>query len=161
MAVTRLSPAGQLATLQSDMARLMNSVFGSSGFTPGNGTTWLPPVDITETEDALVLAFDIPGLNEDEIQIELDDNVLTVSGQRERKHEVKQDDYFRYERRFGSFSRSVALPAGIRDEDINAQYEHGVLEIRVPKPEQYKPKRIQIGKGFQPSIEGKGTRTDN
>jgi HSP20 family protein len=86
--------------------------------------------------------------------------VLTVSGQRERKQEQKQDDYYRYERRFGSFSRSVALPSGVKDEDIRADYENGVLEIRVPKPEQYKPKRIQIGGGSSPAIEGKGKSTD-
>src|SRR5215208_5918420 len=150
MAVTRRSPVGQLATLQSDMARLMNSVLSSP----------LPNGDITETEDSLVLAFDLPGLKEDDIQIELDDNVLTVSGQRERQHEQKQDDFYRFERRFGSFSRSVALPAGVNDENINASYDNGVLEIRVPKPEQYKPKRIQIGGGSSPAIEGKGTRKD-
>ena len=159
MAITRSSPAGQLATLQSDMARLMNSFFGGSPWSAGagNGTTWLPPVDITETDDSLVLSFDVPGLQEDDIQVELDDNVLTVSGRRERKHEVKQDDYFRFERRFGTFSRSVALPAGVKDADIEAQYENGVLEIRVPKPEEYKPKRIQIGSGSQATIEGTGT----
>jgi HSP20 family protein len=160
MAVIRRSPAGQLATLQSDMARMMNTFFGSTPFAPGNGTSaWLPPVDITETEDALVLTFDLPGLKEEEIQVELDDNVLTVSGERQRKHEAKQDDYYRYERRFGSFSRSVALPSGVKDDQIEAKYDNGVLEIRVPKPEQYKPKRIQVG-GGAPAIEGTGTRKD-
>lgn len=160
MALTRWSPTGQLATLESDMARLMNSFFGASPWGPGNGErTWLPPVDITEKDDALVLDFDIPGLKEDEIQVELDDNVLTVSGQREREHEVKEDEYYRYERRFGAFSRSVALPAGVKDKDIQATYENGVLEIRVPKPEEYKPKRIQIG-GSSAAIEGKGTRKE-
>jgi HSP20 family protein len=93
------------------MARMMNSFFGTSTLPAlGNGvSTWLPPVDITESEEALVLSFDLPGLKEDEIQVELDDNVLTVSGERVRRSETKQDDYFRYERRFGSFSRTVAL----------------------------------------------------
>jgi len=161
MAVIRRSPAGQLATLQSDMARMMNSFFGQSPFaSPANGVSvWLAPVDITETDDALLLTFDLPGLKDDEIQIELEDNVLTVSGERQRKHEVKQDDYFRYERRFGSFSRSVALPAGVSDDQIEASYENGVLEIKVPKPEQHKPKRIQVGSS-SPAIEGTGTRKD-
>src|SRR5829696_506847 len=159
MAVIRRSPAGQLATLQSDMARMMNSFFGSSTFgPPGNGSSvWLPPVDIAEAEDALTLTFDLPGLKEDEIQVELDDNVLTVSGERVRTNEAKQDDFYRYERRFGTFSRSVALPGGVKDDEIEASYENGVLEIRVPKPEQYKPKRIQVG-GSAPAIEGTGTR---
>jgi HSP20 family protein len=161
MAVIRRSPAAQLATIQGDMARMMNSFFGTS--TPpalGNGvSTWLPPVDITESEEALVLSFDLPGLKEDEIQVELDDNVLTVSGERVRRSETKQDDYFRYERRFGSFSRTVALPAGVEDDQIEASYENGVLEIRVPKPEQHKPKRIQVG-STAPVIEGSGPRQD-
>ena len=162
MAVIRRSPAGQLATLQGDMARMMNSMFGSPPFAaPGNApSVWLPPVDITETEEALDLTFDLPGLKEDEIQVELDDNVLTVSGERVRTDEVKQDDYFRYERRFGAFTRSVALPAGVKDDQIEASYENGVLQIRVPKPEQYKPKRIQVG-GSAPAIEGTGTRKED
>jgi HSP20 family protein len=159
MAVIRRSPAGQLASLQSDMARVMNSFLSTSPFAaPGNGlSAWLPPVDVTETEEALFLAFDLPGLKEDEIQVELDDNVLTVSGERVRESELKEDDYFRYERRFGSFSRSVALPAGIKEEAIQASYENGVLEIRVRKPEQHKPKLIQVGSSA-PAIEGTGTR---
>jgi len=162
MAVNRRSPSGQLASLQSDMARMMNTFFGSSPFAgPGDAaSTWLPPVDPTETDEALLLSFDLPGLEEDEIQVELDDNVLTVSGERERKQEVKEDDYFRYERRFGSFSRSVALPSGVQDDQIEASYENGVLEIRVPKPEQYKPRRIQVGGGSGQTLEGTGTRKE-
>jgi HSP20 family protein len=164
MAVIRRSPTGQLASLQSDMAHMMNTFFGPSPFAaaPGNGSSvWLPPVDITESEDALLLSFDLPGLQEDEIHVELDENVLTVSGERRRKSEVKQDDYFRFERRVGAFSRSVSLPAGVKDDQIEASYENGVLEIRVPKPEQYKPKRIQVGGGSSPAIEGTGTRKDD
>jgi len=163
MAVIRRSPTGQLASLQSDMAHMMNTFFGPSPFAtaPGNGSSvWLPPVDINEAEDALLLSFDLPGMQEDEIQVELDDNVLTVSGERRRKSDVKQDDYFRFERCVGAFSRSVSLPAGVKDDQIVASYENGVLEIRVPKPEQYKPKRIQIG-GSSPAIEGTGTRKDD
>jgi HSP20 family protein len=153
MALVRWSPLSELTTLQNDMARLMDTFF-----TPrtGNGGHWLPAVDVTETDDALVLSFDLPGLNEDDINIELDENVLTVSGQRERKHEQKGEGFYRSERRYGSFARSVALPAGVSEGDISAMYENGVLELRVPKPEEHKPKRIQIGDTR--AIEGKGTR---
>ena len=162
MAVVRWSPWGQVASLQSDMARLMNQ-FLSSGAPTGNGNgdtmTWLPPVDVFETEDALLLHFDLPGIDQDQISVELNDNVLTVSGQRERKHEVSKDNFYRFERRFGGFSRSVTLPAGVTEEDITANYENGVLEVRVPKPEEQKPRRIQIGKGAAAaSIEGTGSR---
>ena len=156
MAVVRWSPWGQVATLQSDMARLMNQFFGPTSPT-GNGTEtdWLPPVDISETDDALLLHFDLPGISQQDINVELNDNVLTVSGQRERKHEVSKDSYYRFERRFGAFSRSVTLPTGVSEEDIAATYENGVLEVRVPKPEEQKPRRISIGVGGgQKTIEG-------
>ena len=160
MAVVRWTPMGQLATLQSDMARFMNQFFGTSTINGGNGgSTWLPAVDVAETENELVLSFDLPGLNEDQISIELEENVLTVTGQRERKHEQKDENFYRYERRFGTFARSVALPAGVTEEDITANYENGVLEIRVPKPEEQRRKRIQIGTGATAGeIEGTGTR---
>lgn len=155
MAIVRWSPLTELASLQNDMARMMDTFLGTRG---GNGgSTWLPAVDVTETEENLVLSFDLPGLKEDEINIELEDNVLTVSGQRERKDERKGDNYYRRERRFGQFSRAVTLPAGVREGDITATYENGVLEVHVPKPEEYKPKKIQIGIG-QKAIEGTGTR---
>lgn len=158
MAVVRWSPLNELATLQGDMARLMDTFWGAGSRTPGNGGgTWLPAVDVTETNDDLVVAFDLPGLKEEEITVELDDNVLTVSGRREREHERKGDNFYRWERRFGEFSRSVALPAGVSESDIAASYQNGVLEVRVPKPEEHKPKRIQIGLGNR-AIEGKGTR---
>jgi HSP20 family protein len=143
------------------MTRLMNQVLGSSS--PGNGgdeaSSWLPPVDVTETDDALVLHFDLPGLSQDDITVELNDNVLTVSGRRERKEEVSNEGFYRFERRFGSFSRSVALPQGVSDDDIAASYDNGVLEVRVPKPEEQKPRRIQVGTGSAAApIEGKGSR---
>ena len=162
MAVVRWSPWGQVATLQSDMARLMNQFFGPAT-TGGNGdtTSWLPPVDVVEADDALLLHFDLPGINQDDISVELNDNVLTVSGQRERTQETSKEGYYRFERRFGTFSRSVTLPAGVSEDDITANYENGVLEVRVPKPEEQKPRRIQIGGGSGTeanSIEGKGNR---
>ena len=159
MTLVRWSPLGQVAGLQSDMARLMNQFFGTAPGNGNGGATWLPAVDVAETDNELVLSFDLPGLSEDQISVELDENVLTVSGQRERKHEQKEENFYRYERRFGSFARSVALPAGVSENDIQANYENGVLEIRVPKPEEQRRKRIQIGGQSAPAIEGKGTRT--
>jgi HSP20 family protein len=156
MAVVRWSPLNELATLQSDLARLMDTFVTPRAGDGGTAGAWMPPVDVTETDDSLVLHFDLPGSNEDDINVELDDNVLTVSGQREREHEKKGDKYYRWERRFGSFSRSVALPQGVTENDIAASYQNGVLEIKVPKPEEQRPKRIQIG--VNRAIEGKGTR---
>jgi HSP20 family protein len=156
MALVRWEPFRELAALQNEMGRWMNQLAG--GVTPGNGqsSTWLPAVDVWETENELVLSFDLPGIPEDRITVELDDNVLTVSGERERSSEHSSERFYRFERRFGSFSRSVTLPAGVSESDIEAEYANGVLEVRVPKPEEQKPKRIQIGS--QGAIEGKSKR---
>jgi HSP20 family protein len=156
MALVRWEPFRELAALQNEMGRWMSQLSG--GITPGNGqsSTWLPAVDVWETEKELVLSFDLPGIAEDEIAVELEDNVLTVSGRRERTSEHSSDRFYRFERRFGTFSRSVTLPAGVNEEDIEADYTNGVLEIRVPKPEEQKPRRIQIGS--QGAIEGESTR---
>jgi HSP20 family protein len=159
MALVRWEPFRELAALQNEMGRWMNQMTG--GTTPGNGqssSTWLPAVDVWETEKELVLAFDLPGIPEDKVSVELDDNVLTVSGERERTHEHSGDRFYRYERRFGTFARSVTLPQGVNEEAIQAAYRDGVLEIRVPKPEEQKPKRIPVGTSEQKTIEGSGTR---
>jgi HSP20 family protein len=158
MAVVRWEPFRELAALQNEMGRWMNQVAGGVASPTGNGqsSTWLPAVDVWETETELVLSFDLPGIKEDKIAVELDDNVLTVSGERERTQSHSNDRFYRFERRFGQFSRSVTLPSGIKEDDIEADYKNGVLEIRVPKPEEQKPKRIQIGS--QGAIEGKSTR---
>jgi HSP20 family protein len=156
MAVVRWEPFRELAALQNEMGRWMGQLAGT--MTPGNGqsSTWLPSVDAWETEDELVLVFDLPGIPEDDITVELEDNVLTVSGERQRTAERSSERFYRFERRYGTFSRSVTLPAGVKEDEIEASYEDGVLEIRVPKPEEQKPKRIKVGSAG--AIEGKSTR---
>jgi HSP20 family protein len=156
MALVRWEPFRELAALQNEMGRWMGQLAGT--MTPGNGqsSTWLPSVDAWETEDELVLVFDLPGIPEDDITVELEDNVLTVSGERQRTAERSSERFYRFERRYGTFSRSVTLPAGVKEDEIEASYEDGVLEIRVPKPEEQKPKRIKVGSAG--AIEGKSTR---
>src|SRR5918992_241920 len=123
MALVRWEPFRELAALQNEMGRWMNMLSGGPT-TPGNGhsSTWLPAVDVWETDSELVLSFDLPGIPEDKISVELDDNVLTVSGERERAHEHSSERFYRFERRFGSFTRSVTLPAG--DAGRNRRPEH-------------------------------------
>jgi HSP20 family protein len=157
MAVVRWEPFRELAALQSEMSRFMNQGWGGQGSTGGNGaSTWLPAVDVWETDKDLVVAFDLPGIAEEEVAIEIDESVLTVSGERKRELNEEGNGFFRFERRFGAFSRSVTLPQGIDSSKIKAEFANGVLEIHVPKPEERKPKRIQIGS--QGAIEGKSTR---
>ncbi len=130
----------------------MTSVFGAGN---GESRSWIPAVDVWETEDEIVYAFDLPGIPEDQISVELEDGSLTVSGQRERTDEVSQDRLYRYERRFGSFTRTIGLPQGVSEDSIKADYKDGVLEVHVQKPAQPKPRRIQIGSGERATIEGK------
>lgn len=157
MALVRWEPFRELAALQNEMGRWMSQVAGVESL-PGNGqsSTWMPAVDVWETDKEIVLSFDLPGIPEDKIAVELEDNVLTVSGERERIQEHSNDRFYRFERRYGSFSRSVTLPTGVNEDSIQADYSDGVLEVRVPKPEEQKPRRIQIGS--QDAIEGKATR---
>jgi HSP20 family protein len=150
--LVRWEPLRELATLQTEMSRLMNGLF------EGNGRatqSWVPAVDVWETENDLVYAFDLPGVREDAISIELHDDTLTVSAQRERVNERTEDGFARYERRFGTFSRAVGVPQGVSESGIRADYKEGVLEIRVAKPEEAKPRKIQIGGSAHPTIEGK------
>jgi len=147
--LVRWEPMRELATLQTEMSRLMNGLFEGNGRTE---QSWVPAVDVWETENELVYAFDLPGVSEEQISIELHDDTLTVSAQRERTTERLEDGLVRFERRFGTFSRALGLPQGIEEDGINADYRDGVLEIRVAKPEAAKPRRIQLG-GSHPTIE--------
>jgi HSP20 family protein len=148
--VVRWEPLRELASLQTEMSRFMN------GLLEGNGRTsqsWVPAVDVWETEDELVYAFDLPGIPEDKIGVEFEDGALTVSAERAREETVENDRFYRFERRFGSFSRSIALPQGVTEDSISADYRNGVLEVHVRKPEQPKPRRIQVGSGSHATIE--------
>src|SRR6266498_2530281 len=153
--LVRWDPSREMASLQNDMSRLMTSVFGTGN---GESRSWIPAVDVWETEDEIDYAFDLPGVPEDQISVESEDGGrLIVSGERERTHEVSQDRLYRYERRFGSFSRTIGLPQGVSEDSIKADYKDGVLEVHVQKPEQPKPRRIQIGSGERATIEGKAS----
>jgi HSP20 family protein len=140
--LVRWEPFRDLAQVQTEMSRLVNGLFENGGRT---SQTWIPALDVWETANDVVYAFDLPGLVEDEISIEVADDTLTVTGERRRETQEEGDRFFRYERRYGSFSRAVGLPAGVDDSKIVASYADGVLEIRVPKPEEAKPRKIQLG----------------
>ena len=151
----RWDPFREMASLQNDMSRLINGAFGASN---GESRSWIPPLDAWENEDELVYAFDLPGMDERDLSIEFEDGSLTVSGTRERKDEASKDGLYRYERRFGSFTRTIGLPQGVTEDSIKAEYKSDVLEVHVQKPEQPKPRRIEIGSGGHATIEGKSSR---
>ena len=139
--LVRWEPFRELASLQSEMSRMLN------GLTEGRGgrSEWAPALDVWETESELVYAFDLPGVPEDAVKIEVADDTLTLSAERVREEESSTDRFYRFERRFGSFTRAVGLPQGVDESKIAAVSRDGVIEIHVPKPAEQKPRRIQIG----------------
>ena len=154
MTIVRWEPLRELGTLQSEMNRLFNTVF--DGPTP-TGTTmrrWMPAMDLVESGDEFVLRADLPGLAEDDVKIELEDSTLTISGERKAEHEAKGEGFYRVERATGAFSRSLTLPKGVDPESVSARFDRGVLEVRIPKPAERKPRRISIGGTEPAAIEG-------
>jgi HSP20 family protein len=159
MALVRWEPVRELTSLQNEMNRLFNTFFDTpTTGNGGNGTTlrrWIPPMDLVETDEHFVLKADLPGLDEGDVNIEVEDNVLTVSGERKAEHEDKREGYVRVERAYGAFRRSLTLPEGIDPEGVSASFDNGVLEVRIPKPEERKPRRVAIQVGDRPAaIEG-------
>jgi HSP20 family protein len=154
MALVRWEPMRELTSLQGEMNRLFNSFFDDNG---DSVRRWVPAMDLTEGEDHLILKADLPGLSEDDVRIEVQNNVLTVSGERKAEHEEKREGFYRMERSYGNFSRSVTLPEGVDTSAIEASFDNGVLEVRIPKPEERKPHRISISAGAKADVEGTAT----
>jgi HSP20 family protein len=154
MALIRWQPAAELDTIQNEMNRLFNTFFDQPNPTGrGNGTMrrWLPPMDLVETADHYVLRADLPGLPNGDVNVQLEENVLTISGERKAEHKDQHEGYYyRLERAFGAFSRSLTLPDGVDADGVEAHFDRGVLEIRIPKPEQRKPRTVQITLGVNP-----------
>jgi HSP20 family protein len=157
MAVVRWEPFREIAALQNEMGRFMGQLWGTPATGGGDGgTSWLPALDVWETEEEIVVSMDLPGIPEDKVSIEVEDGVLTVSGEREKQVEKTEDRFYRFERRYGTFARSVTLPQGVDEADIKAEFSGGVLNVHVPKPAERKPKRIPIGASA--AIEGESKR---
>jgi len=164
MPIIRWEPVGELNTIQNEMNRLFNTFFDSPGqATPASAATrrWIPAMDLVETGDGYVLRADLPGLSDEDVTIEFQDDVLTVSGERKAEHEDRGEGYYRIERGFGVFSRSLTLPEGVDPDAVKAHFDRGVLEIRIPKPEERKPRKVSISVGDSASkpktIEGSET----
>lgn len=153
MALVRWDPVREIDTLQGEMNRLFSTFFDTPTNRGGNGSVarrWIPAMDLMETGDHFVLKADLPGMTEADVNIEVEKNVLTISGERKTEHEAKHEGYYRLERATGSFSRSLTLPEGIDAGAVTATFDNGVLEVRIPKPEQAKPQKVQIAVGGQP-----------
>lgn len=148
--VTRWEPFRELSALQNSVNRLFEAQYGEreESLTAG---AFVPPVDIYEDEHSIQLKLEVPGVEEKDLDVKVENNTLTVSG--ERKFE-KEENFHRVERRYGSFTRSFTLPTTLNTDDIQTEYDHGVLKIRLAKRAEAKPKQIKVTVG-QKAIEGK------
>jgi HSP20 family protein len=143
-----LDPWKDFGSLQERINRMFDDTIRTLYPTDGEELekgTWAPAVDIYETNDSFVVSADLPGLNKDEIQIDLKDNTLTLKGEKKFEEKVSKDNYIRVERAYGSFVRSFTLPQNVDPEKIKAKYKEGVLEMTIPKKEEAKPKQIKVG----------------
>jgi len=146
MAVIKWDPFRDLNILQDRMNRLFEDAGRGirRSEEPASTTIWSPAVDIYETEGEIVVQAELPGMDRKDISLNLENNVLTIRGDRQFNKETKEDNYHRIERSYGGFSRSFSIPTTVDEDKIRADYKDGVLRIALPKKEQAKPKQIQI-----------------
>ena len=153
--LTRWDPFRELGTLQDRMNRLFQD------FAPGREDelmttgSFAPPVDVYEDEHAITLKLEVPGVEQKDIDVRLENNTLTIRGERKFEKEEKEENFHRIERRYGSFARSFTLPNTVDPDQVNADFENGVLKIRLAKKAEAKPKQIKVGIGSGKQIEGK------
>ena len=143
-----------------EIDRVFDAFFGQN---EQQARRWVPPMDLVEAEDHFLLKADLPGLSEGDVNIEVQDGSLTISGERRAEHTEQERGFYRIERSFGSFNRSLTLPDGVDPDRIEASFSHGVLEVRIPKPEERKPRRIEISStkdnGKPAAVEGSAKET--
>jgi HSP20 family protein len=146
MALTRWSPYRDMVNVRDEMNRVFNEFFGRGSQEEGAwfAGAWSPPVDIFETDEALIMKAELPGFSKDDISIELKDNTLIMKGERKRQDEVKEGNYHRMERMYGAFQRSFMLPTTVEHDNVKASYKDGILELHLPKVQAAQPKRIAV-----------------
>jgi HSP20 family protein len=142
--LTHWDPFRGLTSLQDQVNRLFGDSVTRGGASQNDLATWAPAVDIYETENALVVKADLPDIQEKDIDIRVENNTLTIRGERKFQKEVNEDNYLRVERAYGTFTRSFSLPNTVNTEGIHAEYRNGVLTVNMPKREESKPKQIKI-----------------
>lgn len=152
--ITRRNPFGELTTLQDRLNQLFTQPFGPLSRIGGldqslTASTFVPAVDIYEDDHNIVLTAEVPGVEEKDLDINLENGVLTASGERKMENEEKQDNFHRIERSYGRFTRSFTLPPTVDENNVKAEFNNGVLKVTLPKREEAKPKQIKIepGKG--------------
>lgn len=155
--IARWDPFREFSTLQDRMNRLFRESYGPEGRDESLTTSqFAPPVDVYEDEHNVVLKVEVPGIDEKDIDVRVENNVLTVHGERKVEKEEKEENFRRIERQYGSFTRTFSLPSTVDAERIQADYDKGILKIVLPKKAEAKPKQIKVNVGSQKTLEGKG-----
>jgi HSP20 family protein len=155
--LTRWDPLRDLATLQNRMNRFVRESYSPESAEEALTTTgFAPPVDVYEDEHNIALKIEVPGIDEKDIDVRVENNTLTVHGERKFEKEEKEENFRRVERHYGSFTRSFTLPSTVDPEQVTATYDKGVLKIRLAKKAEAKPKQIKVNVGSEKSLEAKG-----
>lgn len=134
----------ELRRMREEMDRFMNSVFGGTGLAPRGVSEWTPAMDVVETADEFVVTAELPGLGKDDIEIEIENNILTIRGEKKEERREKEERHYVYERRFGGFTRSFTLPTNVDPDRVSARFENGVLTVTLPKTEEARGRRVEI-----------------
>lgn len=153
--ITRWDPFREMSTLQERMNRLFNDQFGAITHDEALTGNFIPPVDVYEDENSIQVRLEVPGIDEKDIDIRLENNVLTVRGERKFEKDEKEENFHLVERRYGAFTRSFTLPTTVNSEDVQADYDKGVLKIRLPKRAEAKPKQIKVNINSNKTLDGK------
>ena len=155
--IARWDPFREFSTLQDRMNRLFRESYGPEGHEESLiSTRFAPPVDVYEDEHTVTLKIEVPGIDEKDVDVRVENNVLTVHGERKVEKEEKEENFRRIERQYGSFTRTFTLPSTVDAERIQADYDKGILKIVLPKKAEAKPKQIKVNVGSQKTLEGKG-----
>jgi len=155
--ITRWDPFREFSTLQDRMNRLFRESYGPEGREEALATTsFAPAVDVYEDEHNVTLKIEVPGIDEKDIDVRIENNVLTVHGERKFEKDEKEENFRRVERQYGSFTRTFTLPTTVDAEKVSAHYDKGILKVALPKKAEAKPKQIKVSVGSEKTLEGKG-----
>jgi HSP20 family protein len=152
--ITRWDPFREFSTLQDRMNRLFRETQGPEEAL--TTTSFAPPVDVYEDEHTVTLKIEVPGIDEKDIDVRIENNVLTVHGERKFEKEEKEENFRRVERQYGSFTRTFTLPTTVDAEKVSANYDKGILKVVLPKKAEAKPKQIKVNVSADKTLEGKG-----
>ena len=153
--ITRWDPYREFNTVQERLNRLFNASFNEGRDESLSSSSFAPAVDVYEDEHNVTLKIEVPGIDEKDIDVRIENNTLTVHGERKLEKDEKEENYRRIERRYGSFTRTFTLPTTVDTDSVTANYEKGVLNVRLAKKAEAKPKQIKVNVGSERTLEGK------